>query len=196
MRHKLFLLGMTMLFLSGTKLTAADVRYILCPAGEGDLYLYQTADNFDSWTNLKCGQKVEIVDAQKSPSVRVRTFDGKEGYVQQSELSGSPPLSAPSAGSKAARQRPPAPAASGLPSVGFDGDPRQEGYGSSEERDYSRVDIFGAYSRGSSLPATVCQTKTDSILPPPSICAVGLGWRATLTTISDLSLQPTPHWKC
>jgi len=153
MRHKLFLLGITMLFLSGTKLTAADVRYILCPAGEGYVYLYQTADNFETWTNLKCGQKVEIVDAQNSPSVRVRTFDGKEGYVQQSELSGSPPLGAPSAGSKATRQRPPAPAASGLPSVGFDGNPLEEGYGSSEERDYSRVDIFGAYSLGIFAPS-------------------------------------------
>ncbi len=153
MRHKLFLVGIILFFVSGTKLAAGDTRYILCPAGEGYVYLYQTADNFQAWTNLKCGQKVEIVDAQNSPSVRVRTANGKEGYVQQSELSDRQQQGTSPAGSRGTQQRAPAPAASGLPSLGFDGYPRQEGYGTSEERDYSRVDVFGAYSLGVFAPS-------------------------------------------
>ncbi len=79
----LFLLA---LVLPCGKAIAAGAGSIRCPAGESYVYLYQTADNFQVVANLKCGLKVQILDAQTSLMVRVRTSDGKEGYVSKSDL--------------------------------------------------------------------------------------------------------------
>src|SRR5690349_20277038 len=89
-------------FLSSTNLAATDTGYIRCQAGEGYVYLYQTADNFQVLANLRCGQRVEIIDPQNNDRVRVQTADGKEGYIPQSGLTASaidPQQEAPGASS-------------------------------------------------------------------------------------------------
>ncbi len=134
-----------LLFLSSAKLAAAGTGYIRCQAGEGYVYLYQTVDSFQVLANLKCGQRVEIVDLQTGARVRVRTADGKEGYIPQSGLTPSaidPQQDAPAASSTAS---PPAPALSvRIPSAlsGYPGNHASR----SEERDYSRIEIFGSYA--------------------------------------------------
>jgi tetratricopeptide (TPR) repeat protein len=65
---------------------AGDTGSIHCQGGESYVYLYQAPDNFQVLANLKCGQKVEIVAAQNSAMVRIRTNDGKEGYISKSEV--------------------------------------------------------------------------------------------------------------
>jgi len=65
---------------------AGDTGSIRCQAGESYVYLYQAPDNFQVLANLKCGQNVEIVAAQGSAMVRIRTSDGKEGYISKSEV--------------------------------------------------------------------------------------------------------------
>jgi len=83
----------TLLFLSAAKLTAGDIGYVHCPAGEGYVYLYQSADNFEVVADLKCGQQIEIMDSQNSVRVRVRTTDGKEGYLPQTSIAVPAPRS-------------------------------------------------------------------------------------------------------
>src|SRR5438445_6783715 len=85
-RTSLLLSFMLMLLFSSTKLTAADTGYIYCRAGESYVYLYQSAENFQVLANIGRGQKIEILEAQNDAMVRVRTGDGKEGYVSKSEL--------------------------------------------------------------------------------------------------------------
>jgi Bacterial SH3 domain len=77
---------MIALLLSCAQFSGADTGSINCQAGESYAYLYQSADNFQVLGNIRCGQKVEILDAQNNAMVRVRTADGKEGYVSKSEL--------------------------------------------------------------------------------------------------------------
>ena len=138
-------------YLPCAKLIAGDTGYVRCQAGEGYVYLYQSVDNFQVVANLRCGQKVEIVDPQNNSRVRVRTADGKEGYIPQSGLTASAIGSqqqdmapAPSPSVSTPEPAPaPAPAASvRLPSAGYSpaAGPR------SEERGYSRIEIFGGYS--------------------------------------------------
>jgi hypothetical protein len=152
MRIKLMLpFVVILLFLSSTELAATGTGYIRCQAGEGYVYLYQTADNFQVLANLGCGQRVEIVDPRNNARVRVRTADGKEGYIPQSGLTASaidaqqdaPAASSTTASPEAASARAPA-ASVRIPSPfsGYSGKARS----GSEERDYSRIEIFGSYS--------------------------------------------------
>src|SRR2546421_478388 len=85
-RTVLLLLFAIALLLSGANLSAGDTGSIRCQAGESYVYLYQSAENFQVLADLKCGQKVEIVGGQNNAMTRVRTADGKEGYVSKAEL--------------------------------------------------------------------------------------------------------------
>lgn len=68
----------------------ADDAYAYCPVGEGYVYLYDSPANFQVIAYLKCGDKVDVLSTDNTRA-RVRTADGKEGYVQQSSLSTSVP---------------------------------------------------------------------------------------------------------
>jgi Outer membrane protein beta-barrel domain len=152
MRIKLmFPFGAALLLLYSAKPAAADTGHIRCQAGEGYVYLYQTLDSFQVLANLRCGQQVEILDPQNDDRVRIRTDDGKEGYIPRSGLTGGAidtRQEAPAASSSVVSRQAasvPAPAASvRLPSA-FGGYSGNEASGS-EERDYSRIEIFGSYS--------------------------------------------------
>ena len=87
----------TLFFLSAAKLTAGDIGYVNCRAGEGYVYLYQSTDNFQVVADLKCEQQIEIIDSQNSVRVRVRTADGKEGYPPQASIAAAVPVSPPQA---------------------------------------------------------------------------------------------------
>ena len=89
----MFTVFTTLFFLFAAKLTAGDIGYVHCRAGEGYVYLYQSADNFQVVANLKCDQQIEIIDSQNSARVRVRTADGKEGYLPQASIAPAVPVS-------------------------------------------------------------------------------------------------------
>ncbi len=92
MRYKKLLLPLAVLYLvSSTGLKAADAGYTSCPSGQAFVYLYQSLTTFEVLARLKCGEKVEIVDPGNNTRVRVRTLDGKEGYLPQSDISATPP---------------------------------------------------------------------------------------------------------
>ena len=93
MRAKL--LAFTMLLsLSAAKLTAGEPGYVHCRSGETYVYLYQSPDNFQVVANLKCDQQIEV-DSQNGAWARVRTADGKEGYLPQASLAQAVPNSKP-----------------------------------------------------------------------------------------------------
>lgn len=91
MRNKLLISLAVLYIVSSTNLKAADAGYAYCPSGEAYVYLYQSLSTFEIVTKLKCGEKVEIVDPGNNIRVRVRTRDGKEGYVPQSDINATPP---------------------------------------------------------------------------------------------------------
>jgi Outer membrane protein beta-barrel domain len=92
-RLLVFTVFTTLFFLSAAQLTAGDVAYVHCRAGEAYVYLYQSTGNFQVVANLKCDQQIEITDSQNSAWVRVRTADGKEGYLPQASVVATLPRS-------------------------------------------------------------------------------------------------------
>jgi hypothetical protein len=96
MRQRPFLLLTLILvsshaFAQGTQ--TAEAGYISCPVGQGHVYLYQSMRNFDVLASPRCEEKVEILgrDDRLGGYLRVRTADGKEGYVPQAHVSATPP---------------------------------------------------------------------------------------------------------
>src|SRR5690348_4422002 len=82
-RKLLITLGMLFL-LSTARAKADDFTYAYCPLGEGYVFLYDSVDGFQVLANLKCGQRLTVVDARSKDRIRVRTADGKDGYVVRS----------------------------------------------------------------------------------------------------------------
>ena len=70
---------------------AGDVGYVTCPSGEGYVYLYQSVDSFQVLANLRCGEKVEIVDPKNTVRVKIKTLGGKEGYLPHSAVTAIAP---------------------------------------------------------------------------------------------------------
>ena len=84
-RNLLITLGI-LCFLSTARAKADDVGYAYCPLGEGYVFLFDSPTSFQVIANLKCGEKLAVVDPRDENRARVRTADGKEGYVQKSSL--------------------------------------------------------------------------------------------------------------
>src|SRR5256885_5201018 len=82
-RKLLIMLGILFL-LSTARAKADDFTYAYCPLGEGYVFLYDSVDGFQVLANLKCGQRLTVVDARDRDRIKVRTADGKEGYVMKS----------------------------------------------------------------------------------------------------------------
>jgi tetratricopeptide (TPR) repeat protein len=78
-------------FLFSCCVVAGDTGSIRCQAGESYVYLYQSPSNFQVIANLKCGQKVELLERPGNGMMRVRASDGKEGYVSNSDLTAITP---------------------------------------------------------------------------------------------------------
>jgi hypothetical protein len=103
-RKLLITLGILFL-LSSTRAKADDVAYAYCPLGEGYVFLYDSPTGFQVLANLKCGQRVTVLDARDKDRTRVRTADGKEGYVLKSSVT---------AGAPGSQRQPAAPPSSGI----------------------------------------------------------------------------------
>jgi len=123
----------------------ADAGYILCPTGQQYVYLYQSLTNFEVLASPKCGDKVEVLGRENTLGgyLRVRTADGKEGYVPQLHFTATPPASPritiqqPQSQSQSQPQR--LPAASGTAS-------RSPASSPSFGSDVPLAEVFGGYS--------------------------------------------------
>ncbi len=134
MLRKLLFLSALVMFPSLSALAqetqAGDVGYTYCPTGQAYVYLYRSLSNFEVSANLKCGEKVEILGRENlfGGYLRVRTADGEQGYVSQSDITATPPANP--------RQQP-APAATSTGDLG-----RSLAFG----QGVPRAEIFGGYS--------------------------------------------------
>jgi opacity protein-like surface antigen len=84
-RKLLITLGILCL-LSGVEAKADDTAYAYCPLGEGYVFLYDSVDGFQVMANLKCNEKVQVVDASDRTRTKVRTANGREGWVPKTSL--------------------------------------------------------------------------------------------------------------
>jgi hypothetical protein len=91
MRFKLLAPLAVLYVLAGVVARAGDVGYVSCPSGEGYVYLYQSLTSFEVLANLRCGEKVEVVDPRSNIRVKIKTVNGKEGYLPHSALTASAP---------------------------------------------------------------------------------------------------------
>src|SRR5690348_5267934 len=100
MRRKLFIALGILFLLSAATAKADDIVYTYCPLGEGYVFLYDSPTSFQVVANLKCGQKLTVVDARDRDRTRVRTADGKEGYVLKTTITAPQrqPATAPNGG--------------------------------------------------------------------------------------------------
>jgi uncharacterized protein YgiM (DUF1202 family) len=97
-------------FLSSAIAEAGEAGYAYCPNGEQYQHLYQSLSTFNVLAKLKCGEKLEDLGRENilGTYVRVRTMDGKEGYVPQSAITSTPPTTNQnSAGAKSSGQEQP-----------------------------------------------------------------------------------------
>ena len=90
MRRSLLITLAILSFLCGARAKADDTAYAYCPLGEGYVFLYDTVTGFQVLANLKCGEKVAVVDTQDKERTKVRTATGKEGYVFKYTITTTP----------------------------------------------------------------------------------------------------------
>ena len=113
-RKVLITLGIVVLLCAAN--ARADDAYAYCPLGEGYVFLYDSLTGFQVIANLKCGQRVTVVDARDRDRVKVHTADGKDGYVLKSSITATAPggqrqpATPPNAGSSQPQAQPQPPA--------------------------------------------------------------------------------------
>jgi opacity protein-like surface antigen len=114
--------------------------YIVCPIGQSSVFLYQTVTKFDVLSSPKCEEQVEVLGHVDTLGgyLRVRTADGKQGYVPQDQITAVAPVKL-----RVAPPPPPAPVPAGhaSPLIG----PLSSGR-SSFVYDVPRAEAFGGYS--------------------------------------------------
>lgn len=64
---------------------AAETSPIKCGPNEERVWVYDSLSSFDVALKLKCGEQVEIISREKG-YVKIRTSEGKEGYVPEKAL--------------------------------------------------------------------------------------------------------------
>ena len=90
MCSKLFILIAMLMLLCSAGAKADDFVYAYCPLGEGYVFLYGSVAGFQVLANLKCGEKLTVVDTSDKDRARVRTASGKEGFVFKYTISTVP----------------------------------------------------------------------------------------------------------
>jgi outer membrane immunogenic protein len=108
--YKLFILIAMLMLLCSAGAKADDFVYAYCPLGEGYVFLYDSVTGFQVLANLKCGEKLTVVDTSDKDRTKVRTASGKEGYVFKytiTKVFGMPPQPTETADVSTARPQPP-----------------------------------------------------------------------------------------
>jgi hypothetical protein len=86
MFRKAFIALAILCLFSGAEAKADDTAYASCPLGEGYVFLYDSVDGFQVLANLKCGEKLQVVNASDKNRMKVRTAKGQEGWVPRTSL--------------------------------------------------------------------------------------------------------------
>lgn len=117
-----------------------SVGYIQCPPAQANVFLYHSLTVFEVVSSPKCDDRVEVLGRVDTMGgyLRVRTADGKEGFVPEDQVTDVPP-----ANPRAVTPAPPPPVPAGQGSL-LAG-PLS---GSSADFDYDipQVEVFGGYS--------------------------------------------------
>jgi outer membrane immunogenic protein len=101
MRRSLLITLVILSFLCGARAKADDIAYAYCPLGEGYVFLYDSVTGFQVLANLKCGEKLTVVDTSDKERSRVRTASGKDGYVFKYTITTAPFATQPQAAAPA-----------------------------------------------------------------------------------------------
>ena len=117
------------------------VGYVNCPVLQSNIFLYQSLKNFDVISTPKCDARVQVLGQVDTLGgfLRVRTADGKEGYVPKDLIT----TTAPAKPTTAAPVPPPQPVPAGQGSLltgPLSQGPSDFGY------DIPRAELFGGYS--------------------------------------------------
>jgi opacity protein-like surface antigen len=117
------------------------VGYVSCPVRQTSIFLYQSLKNFDVIASPKCDERVVVLGQVDTLGgyLRIRTADGKEGYVPQHLIT----TTAPAQPRIAAPAPPPPPVPAGQAPVlagPLSHGPSNFGY------DVPRAEFFGGYS--------------------------------------------------
>jgi hypothetical protein len=83
-------LAFLILLASGTCARADSTSYAQCGTYDAYLLLYRSTEKFEELGKLRCGEKVEIID-HKGSYAKVRTTDGRLGWVRAADLAEEPP---------------------------------------------------------------------------------------------------------
>jgi opacity protein-like surface antigen len=145
-KRALFLLALglfaTQAFAQGdtTEPVTPTVGYIRCPAGQSNVFLYESVTVFEVVSSPKCGDRVDVLGSVDTLGgyLRVRTADGKQGFVPQTQVTDEAPKTAP-----VVTAPPPRAVPAGQGSI-LSG-PLTRG-SSSFTYDIPRVEAFGGYS--------------------------------------------------
>jgi opacity protein-like surface antigen len=118
-----------------------SAAYIHCPTGQSSVFLYQSVTKFEVISSPRCDDRVDVLGRVDTLGgyLRVRTADGKEGYVPQDQITNV----APAKPGIAIAEPPPAPVPAGEGSL-LTG-PLSQGR-SSFGYDIPRLEAFGGYS--------------------------------------------------
>jgi outer membrane immunogenic protein len=149
-----FILIPILILLGSAGAKADDFVYAYCPLGEGYIFLYDSVAGFQVLANLKCGEKLTVVDMNDKDRTRVRTASGKEGYAFKYTITtvpfGAQPQAAapPSAAKQQPKSRPePRPKPLEQPELKPLTQPRPESRAAlALVRHIAELELFGGYS--------------------------------------------------
>jgi outer membrane immunogenic protein len=154
MCRRRFILIPILILLCSAEAKADDFVYAYCPLGEGYVFLYDTVVGFQVLADLKCGEKLTVVDTSDKDRTRVRTASDKEGYVFKYTITTVPfgmqaPAAPPSVGNQQPKPRPegrPKPKSQVQPEPRPLPQPRAEPRAALPVDHWAELELFGGYS--------------------------------------------------
>jgi opacity protein-like surface antigen len=116
---------------------ASGSGWVDCPTGQQYVYLYRTVTHFEVLSSPKCDEKVELLGRETAGTgyYRVRTADGREGYLPQGHVTTTAPRAPRITITEERPLPPPAAEAPSFPGSVFQG-----------ELDVPQIEVFGGYS--------------------------------------------------
>ncbi|HYL99188.1 MAG TPA: hypothetical protein VEZ90_09555 [Blastocatellia bacterium] len=93
LRFLVLFVGWMVISLSATTVSA-NTSTLKCNSNKDQVWVYDSLTNFDIEAKLSCGETVEIIERLRD-YVRIRTRNGIEGYVPDSQISDPPVFNDP-----------------------------------------------------------------------------------------------------
>jgi uncharacterized protein YgiM (DUF1202 family) len=90
-RMKARILVLTLIVTAAVSAHAGTPSYVQCGTYDAYLLMYKTTERFEELGKLRCDEKVEVLSRSGGYS-QIRTLDGRLGWVNDADLSDTPPL--------------------------------------------------------------------------------------------------------